>query len=58
MAGGVDGTGQALVVHTRTGVIEVPLTGNAGLDEMLRRLAARGGACVLKDGALVEEVAS
>jgi len=42
------------VVHTRAGVVEVPLTGEPELDALLARFAARGGT-VLRDGALVED---
>jgi hypothetical protein len=36
-----------LTVHTRHGVTEVLLTGDAVADEILRRFAARGG-CVIE----------
>ncbi len=43
-----------LLVYTLTGVEVVPLTGDARLDALLERLAARGGAVVREDGALCE----
>jgi hypothetical protein len=43
-----------LVVHTRTGVVEVRLTGDARLDATLERFARRGGNAVVRAGALVE----
>ncbi len=42
-----------LTVHTRAGVIEIPLTGEPVHDELLMmRFAARGGAVLRDDGAL------
>jgi hypothetical protein len=38
-----------LVVHTRRGVVEVPLTGDPRVDAFLERFCLRGGA-VLRDG--------
>lgn len=46
-----------LVVHTRRGVIHIPLTGEPRIDEYLERWARRGGA-VLRDGALATNEAT
>jgi hypothetical protein len=49
----IDAAGR-LIVHTRRdGVIEIPLSGDPRLDALLERFAARGGAVVGEDGALV-----
>ena len=42
-----------LVVHTRRGVVEVPLTGDPRVDAFLERFCARGGA-VLRQGRPIE----
>jgi len=44
--------GDRLVVHTRSGVIEVVLTGDAKTDALLERWAARGGGVIRGRGEL------
>lgn len=36
-----------LVVHGRTGIVRIRLTGDPRLDALLERLARRGGGCVI-----------
>ena len=47
-------SGDRLTVHTRRGVLEVPLTGSPAIDELLEKWARKGGT-VLRDGVLVED---
>ena len=42
-----------LIAHTSAGVLEIPLLGEARADALLERWAARGGAIVDEQGALV-----
>ena len=42
-----------LIAHTAAGVLEIPLLGEARADALLERWAARGGAIVDEQGALV-----
>lgn len=42
--------GAVLTVHTRGGVVVVPLTGDEGHDALLERLARRGGPVTKSDG--------
>ncbi len=47
-----------LIVHTRDGVIQIPLTGDPRADSVLERFAARGRGAVLRDrGELAEPAA-
>lgn len=42
---------KVLVVHTVTGPLRIPLSGNERIDELLRAWAARGGAVVREEAA-------
>ena len=46
---------RVLVVHHRRGVERIRLTGDAKLDELLRRFAARGGGFMIEMTAREEE---
>ncbi len=46
----------SLCVHTRDGVIEIPLTGDPEHDALLERLVRRGHHAVTKDGTLLAPV--
>lgn len=45
----------SLTVHTRAGIVRVPLSGDKRLDSLLAKWAARGGTVLREDGALVED---